>query len=114
VNSTTLRQLYADTDIYVTPSWHEGYGMAAAEALAHGLPLVTTTAGALATTVPDAAALKCPPGAAAALRARLRQMLTDQPVREACAKASRMAGQRLPTWTDAARQVQAVLTAVSR
>src|SRR5215510_6777892 len=43
-------------------SFHEGYGMVLAEAMAHGLPLIATTAGATPETVSPEAALFVPPG----------------------------------------------------
>src|SRR5262249_7789476 len=36
---------YKAADIFVLPSLHEGYGMACAEAMAHGLPIIATNAG---------------------------------------------------------------------
>ena len=53
---------------FVLPSFHEGYGMAYAEAMAHGLPIiVTTAAGAIPETVPPDGWVAGPPGDPAAL-----------------------------------------------
>ena len=46
--------------------------MVVAEALAHGLPVLASDAGALAQTLPRSAGLQVPPGDVAALQAALR------------------------------------------
>ena len=42
-----MSELYMSSDIFVLASRFEGYGMAIAEAISHGLPVVSTTAGAI-------------------------------------------------------------------
>lgn len=114
VDPAALDRLYATADIFVIASLHEGYGMAAAEAMAHGLPLVASTGGALAATIPDAAAVKFPPGDVQRLSAALHLILTDPPRRADCADASWAAGQRLPRWEQAANCIANVLNSVQR
>jgi glycosyltransferase involved in cell wall biosynthesis len=109
VDPATLDRLYAAADIFVIASLHEGYGMAAAGAMARGLPLVASNSGALATTIPDAAALKFAAGDTTRLRAALHQMLTDTACRTSCAGASWAAGQTLQRWPDTARRITEVL-----
>ncbi|MEG3114182.1 glycosyltransferase family 4 protein [Salinicola sp. 4072] len=72
-----LTEHYRQADLFVLPSHYEGYGMVITEALAHGLPVVTTTGGALAHTLPDAAGIKVPPGDVTALRDALKRMLEE-------------------------------------
>src|SRR5262249_59614452 len=43
--------LYLSADLFVLPSRFEGYGMAYTEAIAHGVPVIGTTAGAIPQTV---------------------------------------------------------------
>ena len=95
------------------PSLYEGYGMALAEAMARGLPIVSTSGGAAAETVPDAAALKVPPGDVAALAAAIRRVLGDPGLRVRVADASWAAGQSLPRWDDTARSIASVIKGVA-
>jgi glycosyltransferase involved in cell wall biosynthesis len=105
LDGTALDDLYAAADIMVSPSLFEGYGMALAEALARGLAIVASTGGAALDTVPDAAALKVPPGDVEALRRSLRRMIADESLRRACADAAWTAGQALPRWDETARRI---------
>ena len=104
-----LQPFYAAADLLVLASYHEGYGMALAEALARGLPIVATSAGAIPDTVPAAAGILVPPGDPAALAAALVRVLTEPGVRDELAAGARAARLTLPTWADAARTFAAEL-----
>jgi glycosyltransferase involved in cell wall biosynthesis len=105
-----LRALYAGADAFVLPSFHEGYGMALAEALAHGLPVISTQAGAIQDTVPPEAGELVPPGDVPAFQSALQRLLDDAPWRAQLAAGARAARQRLPSWTDSsARFAEALL-----
>ncbi len=93
-----LDALYLGADLAVLASHYEGYGMVLTEALARGLPVVATAAGAVADTVPPEAGLLVPPGDAAALAAALRPVLAEAPVRAGLAAGARAVRDRLPTW----------------
>jgi len=100
-----LDKLYAGTDIFVMPSLFEGFGMALTEAMIRGLPIVCTTGGACAETVPHGVGLKVAPGNASAFRAALRYMLSSVELRRDMAKKSWAYGQSLPGWADSARKI---------
>jgi glycosyltransferase involved in cell wall biosynthesis len=53
VSESDLQNLYETSDIFVFPSLWEGFGMALAEAMSYGLPIVTTNAGAIPYLVKD-------------------------------------------------------------
>jgi len=102
VDADRLALHYAQADAFVLPSFHEGYGMALAEAMAHGLPIVSTTAGAIPGTVPAGAGMLVPPGDVPALRAALARLMDDAAWRDSLARGARAAGARLPSWGEAA------------
>jgi len=94
---------YQAADCFVLPSFHEGYGMAFAEALSHGLPAVAARAGAVPRTVPASAGLLVPPGDVAALAAALRRIIAEPELRERLAAGALAAGALLPDWDHAVR-----------
>jgi len=96
-----LRELHLHSDVFVLASAFEGYGMAVAEALAQGLPVVATRTGAAAWLVGDAGLLVAP-GDGAALTDALREVLSDAPRREAYAALARARSATLPRWEDGA------------
>jgi glycosyltransferase involved in cell wall biosynthesis len=91
------------SDIFVLASRFEGYGMALAEAIAHGIPVVSTRTGAIPQTVPAGTGLLVPPGDAAVLAQALRSLIGCPAERRRLATNARAAAARLPTWQDSAR-----------
>jgi len=109
VDEAGLEAAWQDVDALVLASHYEGYGMVVAEALVRGLPVVTTTGGALADTLPEGCGWSVPPGDTDALARALAELI-DRPGRRAGrARAARQAGARLPDWkVQAKRLAQAI------
>jgi glycosyltransferase involved in cell wall biosynthesis len=76
--------------------------MVLAEALAYGLAVVSTRAGAIPDTVPADAALLVAPGDSSALAGALARLMDDTTLRRRLAAAARRAAATLPGWSDAA------------
>jgi glycosyltransferase involved in cell wall biosynthesis len=102
VSPQRLAALYAEADVFVLASHFEGYGMAYAEAVAHGLPVIGTNAGAIPDTVPPDAGLLVAPGDIPALALVLRRVIGDADLRRSLASAARAAAPQLPTWQHSA------------
>jgi glycosyltransferase involved in cell wall biosynthesis len=107
-----LAVCYQQADVFVLPSWYEGYGMVLAEALARGLPIISTTAGAIPDTVPADAGRLVPPGDTAALADALARVLTEPELRQRLAAGARAARRTLPDWPNVCAQFAATLAAV--
>jgi glycosyltransferase involved in cell wall biosynthesis len=101
VSDRELAALYRDADIFVLASRFEGYGMAYAEAIAHGLPVIGTRTGAIPDTVPSGAGILVPPDDPGALGTALRSLISYRWLRERCAGVARAAP--MPTWEAAAQ-----------
>jgi glycosyltransferase involved in cell wall biosynthesis len=102
VTDAELAALYNAADVFVLASRFEGFGMVYAEAVAHGLPVIGTTAGAIREAVPEGAGLLVPPEDIPALTSALRTMIGDEAARRAYAETARRVATSLPTWDDAA------------
>jgi glycosyltransferase involved in cell wall biosynthesis len=102
VSAQRLAASYAKADLFVLASHFEGYGMAYAEAIAHGLPVIGTSAGAIPETVPPEAGLLVAPGDISALATALRRVIGDGDLRRRLAGAARAAAPQLPNWRHSA------------
>jgi glycosyltransferase involved in cell wall biosynthesis len=105
-----LAEEYDRAALFVLPSHFEGYGMAFAEAISHGLPIVACEgSGAVTTTVPADAGVFVPPGDENALASTLRWLLTHPLEREKRADAAWRHAKTLPRWEDTAKTIAAAL-----
>lgn len=114
VDQPALDRLYRQAHVFALATRYEGYGIVFDEALIHGLPIVSTTAGAVPGTVPRAAGTLVPPDDDAAMADGLRALLTDPDAHARKSRAATRAGQALPGWDDAAAQVGAILDRIAR
>ncbi len=113
VPAKRLAALYASADIFVLASRFEGYGMAFSEAIAHGVPLVGTTAGAIPETAPAGAALLAPPDDVGAFAVAVRRLIENPAERHRLGAAARAAAAALPTWEDSAALFSRAIEAVA-
>lgn len=114
LTADALDSVYRQTDLFVLNSRFEGYGMVVSEALAYGLPLVTTTGGALHDTVPAEAGLTVEPGDTEALADALGRALTDRELFNSLKTGAAKARRHLPDWQTCAENFeQALLEIIS-
>ncbi len=91
--------LLAGAALLAYPSLYEGFGHPPFEAMAAGVPVVTTTAGSLPEVIGDAACF-VPPGDDDALAAAITQVLTDDNLRRDLVARGRMRVRAFP-WSAA-------------
>lgn len=111
ISNAALERRYRTASIFALATRYEGYGIVFGEAMGHGLPIVSTLAGAVPETVGDKAGILVPPEDPQAFAAALRRMLTVPKKREEHAQASLHAAGRLSSWDDAAMCVRARISA---
>ena len=90
--------------------------MALADALARGLPVVSTTGGAIPHTVPADAGVLVAPGDEAGLADALHRLLVEPggaDGRGALAAAARRHARELPDWPEAARRFAEAIQALT-
>jgi len=116
LDGAQLDTLYHSASIFVLATHYEGYGMVLAEALARGLPVLSTSGGAVPDTVPAEAGILVPPGDEEALAAALLELLSGpegDARRAELAEGSLRHGRTLPTWSDAAAAFDCAILEIS-
>jgi glycosyltransferase involved in cell wall biosynthesis len=85
-----VERLLERASVLVAPCEREGFGLAAAEAMAFGRPVVAAAGGALLDLVTDGeTGLLVPPRDAPAMRAAVEELLGDPELRERLGQAGR-------------------------
>ncbi len=97
-------EMYAESTIAVCPSVYEGFGFPAGEAMASGIPLVSTTGGSLPEVVGDAGVL-VPPKDAPALANAIADLLSDPAKRDAIGNKGRIRMLTKFQWRDAGQNL---------
>ena len=105
LDDVALAACYDGADVFVLATLRETYGMAVAEALAHGLPVVSTTTGAIPDLVGDDAGLLVPPGNTTALVEALTHVIGQPDLRTRLAEGARLVRDRLQDWEQASRKM---------
>jgi len=109
MSAAELSRVYGDTDLFVLPTHFEGYGMVVAEALAHGLPVISTRVGAIADLVGTAAGLLVAPGDGDLLQEALTRVLLEPGLLDSLAAGATTMRSRLPDWQQACARMAQIL-----
>jgi len=106
VEHSLLPQHYAGADLLVLPSRRESFGLALAEAMACGLPVVATTAGAIPEVVENGVTgLLVPPDDPEALANAVVSLLSDRPRMQAMGAVGAQRVREHFTWHKVAERV---------
>ncbi|MCB1685887.1 MAG: glycosyltransferase family 4 protein [Pseudomonadales bacterium] len=104
VSTDDIRHLYASSAVAIVPSEYEGFGLPAGEAMACGVPLVSTNGGALPEVVGDAGIL-VPTRDSGALQLAIARLLDNPREREHYATLGRQRILDAFSWDQTARRM---------
>lgn len=108
-----LERAYRRSDLLVAPSRAESYGMAIADALRRGIPVVASSVGGIPQTVAAShAAVLVPPGEPRALSDALQRWITDPALRARLTDDARRGRSQLPRWDDSVERIATTLAGV--
>ncbi len=107
IGNGEFAHLYAEATLAVVPSLYEGFGMPAGEAMACGVPVISSSGGALPEVVGDAGVL-VPPADAEALRRAIVGLLDDPQRQRRLAEAGLARVKQSLTWRHAAEKTTQV------
>ncbi len=82
IDANTRADIMARTDLFVLPTYSEGFSNAVLEAMGYGLPVVTTPVGAHPDIFAETPEVLVPPGDPKALAERVITLLKDESIRK--------------------------------
>lgn len=105
ITTEELAKRYCTAEVAVVPSLYEGFGFPAAEAMSCGIPVVSTTAGALTEVVDEESGILVPPGDHMAIAEAVKRLMSDDALRQRMGVAGRARVERLFSWEDATKKI---------
>jgi glycosyltransferase involved in cell wall biosynthesis len=111
-----IAALYDSADVFVLPTLSETHPLVIGEALARGLPIVSTRVGAIPDLVgsgDEAAGLLVAPGDAEVFATVLARVIDDGSLRARLAENARRKRDRLRTWEDAVQDLETLMVSWS-
>ncbi|WP_019180722.1 glycosyltransferase family 4 protein [Microbacterium yannicii] len=110
LDARELGQAYSAADVLVAPSRTESYGIAVADALSRGIPVIASDVGGIPEAAqPPEAVMLVPPQDGEALASALREWLEDPARRAEMSAAARRAAPSRRRWSDTARDIHSAL-----
>jgi glycosyltransferase involved in cell wall biosynthesis len=97
-----LEAAWQAADLFALATHYEGYGMAIAEALKRGLPVVVTAGGAAGALITPECGCVCPVGDREQVSKSLRRVIFGRDLRRLMAEQAWQIGQILPSWQNQA------------
>lgn len=110
LDDDALARLYAGADFLVAPSLYEGFGLQIVEAIAFGIPIITSDRASLPEVAGDAALL-VDPLSVDAMQAAMQRLISDREERDRLAHAARERAKRF-SWKTAAIRLRQVFQTV--
>lgn len=110
LNAVQIDEAYAEADLFVLATREETYGMAVAEALARGVPVISTATGAIPALVGKEAGIIVQPGDIESMSDALETVLGDRAFRERLGEGARSVREALPSWDDATGKMGSALS----
>jgi glycosyltransferase involved in cell wall biosynthesis len=105
LSTEELVRHYSAAEVAVTASLYEGFGLPCAEAMSCSTPVIATKAGALPEVVNHGrAGLLVPPEDPSALAVAIKQLLSNQSLRQRLGEAGRKRIEEAFSWEDAAKK----------
>ena len=109
VSDKDLVEMYNRCSLYVFPSWHEGFGLPALEAMSCGAPVICADSSSLVEVVASPAAL-FDPFSESALASKMERVLDDQAFRQALVDNGKVQSARFSWESSASKALRAIET----
>ena len=109
VERLEISPVFLNADLFVMPSLFESYGMALSESLAHGLPVVSSSAGNIPYTVPAGMGLLTEPGNEEQLADAIRSLFEDPAKYSALCSAASQYYIHARTWEQAVAEFAIII-----